>query len=160
MYFERAAIHFLSFVKSMTPVMSINMATIESRVQQFIDALQQLEQTRDAQPLLGLFSKDAQLKSIAHHDHIGDASGLTKFWGDYVENFEEVKSHFIHIHSSGDLAVLEWTSEGTLAGGSPISYQGVSILEFIGDKISRFRTYYDSAAFLPDGAKMLGREPR
>ena len=50
-------------------------------------------------------------------------------------------------------ATLEWKSDGTLPDGKPISYRGVSLIDFDGDRVKRFRTYYDSAAFLPEGAK-------
>jgi ketosteroid isomerase-like protein len=49
--------------------------------------------------------------------------------------------------------VLEWISKGALSTSEDIRYQGVSILEMDGERIHRFRTYYDSAAFLPQGAK-------
>ena len=45
-------------------------------------------------------------------------------------------------------AALEWESEGALPTGAPIRYRGVSLLEFAGDRVKRFRTYYDSAAFV------------
>jgi hypothetical protein len=38
---------------------------------------------------------------------------------------------------------------GLLPGGAPIEYYGVSLLEFDGSRIGRFRAYYDSAAFAP-----------
>lgn len=56
------------------------------------------------------------------------------------------------VESNGS-AVLEWISEGTLTSGEPLKYQGVSIIETVDGKVQRFRTYYDSAAFLPQGAK-------
>ena len=48
----------------------------------------------------------------------------------------------------GDLGVLEWTSTGTLTTGREVSYAGVSLLEFSGDLVQRFATYYDTAAFV------------
>jgi hypothetical protein len=43
---------------------------------------------------------------------------------------------------------LVWTSDGALKGGHPIRYRGTSILEVEGDKVRRFETIYDSAAFV------------
>lgn len=45
---------------------------------------------------------------------------------------------------------LEWTSQGSLRTGRPISYRGVSVLEGDETEIRSFRTYYGSAAFLSD----------
>jgi hypothetical protein len=43
---------------------------------------------------------------------------------------------------------LEWTSQGTLADGSDVYYDGVSVLEGHGDTVDASRTYYDTAAFV------------
>ena len=48
---------------------------------------------------------------------------------------------------------MEWTGKGELKNGQPIEYRGVSIIEHDGQKVSAFRTYYDSAAFLAPEAK-------
>lgn len=61
----------------------------------------------------------------------------------------EITSRFMHTHTS----VLEWVSKGTLSTSEEITYRGVSVLELSHGKVHRFRTYYDSAAFLPQGAK-------
>ena len=50
-------------------------------------------------------------------------------------------------------SVLEWVSRGALPDGAPVEYRGVSVLEVEGDRVRKFRTYYDSAVFLPQGAK-------
>jgi hypothetical protein len=59
------------------------------------------------------------------------------------------------VREAEGLAVLEWESEGTLPGGEPIRYPGVSVIEFADGRVGRFSTYYDSAAFLPQGAKRV-----
>ena len=52
------------------------------------------------------------------------------------------------IAEAGDEGVLEWRSTGRLSAGRDIDYQGVSLLTFDGDRVSRFATYYDTAAFI------------
>ena len=134
------------------------MPTADQLVKSFTDALQNAETTGDVKPLAELFANDAQLSSISlRKPHVG-VQGAVEFWNQYLKIFKSIKSEFTHLHASGDLAALEWKSEGVLPSGLPISYLGVSILEFENGKIARFRTYYDSAAFLPDGAKLLGRD--
>jgi ketosteroid isomerase-like protein len=124
----------------------------------FMAALTYVEFTRKPDALASLFSDQCELTSIAFDQPITGAP-IGKFWTDYVDLFETIKTEFTHTHATGDLAVLEWRSVGKLKdGGHDLTYRGVTILEFKGDKIQRFRTYYDSAAFLPDGPKRLGRK--
>ncbi|MGF1633795.1 MAG: nuclear transport factor 2 family protein [Phycisphaerae bacterium] len=120
----------------------------------FMDCLKQAEQTGDVSPLVALFADDAKLLSIVHQRREEGEGGAEAFWRGYLEPFERISSSFQHIKAADGLAVLEWTSQGRLKTGRDIKYQGVSLLETIGEKIQRFRTYYDSAAFLPDGAKV------
>jgi ketosteroid isomerase-like protein len=46
---------------------------------------------------------------------------------------------------------MEWEATGQLKGGAGLAYQGVSIIEIDAGKVSAFRTYYDSAAFVNTG---------
>jgi ketosteroid isomerase-like protein len=135
------------------------MPVSDRRVQLFIEALSEAERSKEVGLLPAMFTADASMASIALRKPHEGVEGTRQFWTDYLAVFRDVRSEFIHTHVNGDLAVLEWRSRGTLADGAAIDYQGVSIVEFRGDKICRFRTYYDSAAFVPDGAKNLGREP-
>ena len=40
-----------------------------------------------------------------------------------------------------------WTSDATLTDGRPLQYRGVTVIDLDGDKVSKLRTYYDSAQF-------------
>lgn len=115
--------------------------------------LQQAEGSRDPAALVALFSDDAELLNLALTEPMRGRDGAQEFWEHYLGAFKEVRSTFPrHVANETD-ATLEWVSEGRLPDGEPIAYRGVSILEMRDDKVSRFRTYYDSAAFLPGGAK-------
>jgi hypothetical protein len=74
--------------------------------------------------------------------------GVRKFWEEYRRAFREVRSEFTAALFADGGASLEWASEWMLANGSPIAYRGVSILDVDGDRVRRFRTSYDSAAFV------------
>jgi len=39
--------------------------------------------------------------------------------------------------------LLEWTSTGRTPQGRDFSYRGVSVVEWSGDRIRAFRTYFD-----------------
>lgn len=128
--------------------------TVPTRpVERFISALQEAEQSGDAGPLVGLFAEDAEISSPERGELNHGAVGASRFWHEYLRSFGRVRSEFTRDLEAGGVAVLEWVSRGSLPGGEPVRYEGVSILEFDGDRVKRFRTYYDSAALRrPDAA--------
>lgn len=66
--------------------------------------------------------------------------------------FDDIESTFTHISShissTTEVVVLEWIGTGSLSTGRPIRYPGASVLVVTDDRITGFRTYYDSAVFL------------
>lgn len=146
-------------------------------VNEFMKCLQQAEETRDVKRLCELFIEEAELVNLTRqHTHgrspalrqsstqtaartaggsktsFGGPVSATAFWRQYLNAFDHIESHFTNVIDDGRTAVLEWSSTGRLPMGLPIDYNGVSILEHDGQHIQKFRTYYDSAAFLPHAA--------
>jgi ketosteroid isomerase-like protein len=121
--------------------------------EQFMQALQEIESTKEVEPLISLFSETADLMNLAMHHPLQGRDHIRQFWQNYVSVFDDIHSHFTHVSRGGEAITLEWISEGTLASGEPLSYRGVSILETQNGQVQHFRTYYDSAAFLPQNAK-------
>ena len=120
----------------------------------FMQTLQQIEQSRDPEALVALFGDDAELLNLALTEPMHGTEGARRFWSNYLAAFESIRSTFHHHLDTGADAVLEWVSEGTMAGsGQPFNYRGISVIEYGGDKAKKFRSYYDSAVFLPGGAK-------
>ena len=122
-----------------------------SRAQSFMDALKAYEAEGDVDALLGCFADDATLERLTHKTYEGK-DDTARFWREYLEPFEKIATEFFNVTEDDDGAVLEWASEGNLKGGKALRYKGVSSLSFEGDKVKSFRTYYDSAAFLSEGA--------
>lgn len=120
--------------------------------QQFVDALGRLHSDRNADALVELFGEDATLNKagIPHGERGKD--GARTFWEQYRDVFDEIEATFTHTVTEDDVAFLEWTSQGTLRDGTEFRYDGVSVLESDGGSdggtITKFRTYYDTAAFL------------
>src|SRR5262245_699205 len=110
-------------------------------VRQFMGALQEAQGSGDVGALVALFADDAELSKLANDQP-------SRFWRDYLKSFYRVRSSFTHVFEGSGTASLEWVSEGALPGGRPIRYAGVSLLEIEGDRVRRFRAYYDSAAFV------------
>ncbi|GAB3830548.1 nuclear transport factor 2 family protein [Kribbella italica] len=117
-----------------------------ARADQFAVALNKLDETGDARPIAQLFADDAELTRPQLRDD--PAGGPEPFWTAYQQQFHDLATSFTRIEEVGDLAVLEWSSQGRLATGRPIQYAGVSVLNFDDtDRIVRFATYFDTAAF-------------
>lgn len=114
----------------------------------FAETLLKAEETGDPNPLAELYAAESECKNLANDEPRTGVEGARRFWGDYLKAFKSIKSHFHTILGGADHGVLEWTSKGELPSGKPIEYRGVSILVFEGDKVKRFHTYYDSAAFV------------
>ena len=106
----------------------------------FIDALHKLEADRDLETIAGLFDESAEVSNVLTEDRPMDAR---QFWQHYRDNFEEIKSTFRNEIITENRAALEWTSEGSSADGNEFKYDGVSILEIDGEKITRFQAYFD-----------------
>lgn len=117
--------------------------------ERFTDALHQLHAERDVDPMIALFTDDAELNKLDDRHDAHGQEGARTFWTDYRDVFDSIEATFTHVVQGEDSVALEWTSTGSLAGGEPFSYRGVSVLQAAGDRLSGFRTYYDTAAFTP-----------
>lgn len=115
--------------------------------QTFMQALQSAEQTRDPAPLVALFSEQATLRNLTTQTWEG-VNGAAAFWEAYLNTFASIRSEFSHHADDGRTGVMEWEAKGQLTGGHDLSYRGVSVIEHDGQRVSAFRTYYDSAAFV------------
>ncbi len=112
----------------------------------FVEALEQLEQSRDADHISRLFSSNAEVGNVIAPEKFHGREGALDFWTKYRGTFEGIRSTFRNrIVEDGRIA-LEWTTEGTSSGGSKVQYDGVSILEVANDEITRFRAYFDAGA--------------
>ena len=119
----------------------------------FMSTLQQIEQSRDPEALVQLFGENSELLNLALTEPMRGQEGARRFWTNYLAAFESIRSTFHHHLSTENDAVLEWVSEGVMTSGQPFNYRGVSVIEHADGKATKFRTYYDSAVFLPGGAK-------
>jgi ketosteroid isomerase-like protein len=119
----------------------------------FMHMLQSAEETGDIESLVALFSDDAELINLAMPEPLKGKEGAHRFWDKYLSVFAHIYSEFTNVVESENASVLEWVSRGALTTSEEITYRGVSVLEFNHGKVQRFRTYYDSATFLPQGAK-------
>lgn len=128
----------------------------ETPGQLFAAALQRLDETGDPAELLERFTDGAELHR-PEVDHQTSTTDAGAFWKAYRTQFDEISTEFTHRAETEEHAALEWQSKGRLAAGRDIAYRGVSLLTFDGSgKVTRFATYYDTAAFL-EPADVSGR---
>ncbi|WP_164019070.1 nuclear transport factor 2 family protein [Pyxidicoccus trucidator] len=116
------------------------------RAQRFVDALLKLEEHGDLEGIVSLFSDDARVSNAASPRVFSGPAGARQFWKEYKGTLGKVKSTFRNMIEAGDRVALEWETQGTAHNGSAIAYEGVSILEWDGDRISRFYAYFDPHA--------------
>ncbi len=110
--------------------------------EQFIEALKNLETNADVEQIALLFAEDAEVGNVVT---IGNSHKLNarEFWKNYHATLGEVSSEFRNKIISDDAVALEWTTSGTNVDGGEINYEGVSILETDGEKITRFFAYFN-----------------
>ena len=126
------------------------MADSSDPARAFADALHALEDSGDLDAMTARFADDAEVHALpSRRDHEGKG-GVRDFWQEYLDQFDRVHSDFSRVETvGGSRGILEWTATGQLKGGHDITYDGVSLLDLNDDGlVTRFRTYYDSAAFV------------
>ncbi|HEX8337438.1 MAG TPA: nuclear transport factor 2 family protein [Pyrinomonadaceae bacterium] len=127
----------------------------EQIAKRFIEALGRLEAGRDPEEMVRLFAADAEVGNVVSPEKFRGPEGAREFWGaNYRDTFGEVRSTFRNVFVAGDRAALEWTTEGTAQDGTLVRYDGVSIIETDGERITRFCAYFDAGAL---GRQLTGR---
>ena len=117
----------------------------EKSAEKFIEALNNLEKNEDAEMIVALFSENAEIGNVTLTESFSGTDGAREFWTNYRKTFGEVSSEFTNKIHSENVSALEWTTTGTSSNGSEINYDGVSVLEFEGEKIKRFFAYFNPA---------------
>lgn len=116
----------------------------ERVAESFKEALWKVEENRDVEPMLDVLSDDCEVGNVAVPETFHGHDGAREFWTQYRQTFDEMKSSFRNIFAADGRAALEWTTEAT-ENGDEVSYEGVTILEIDGDKVTRFMAYFDPA---------------
>lgn len=119
----------------------------DPRVAAFMAALQDYEHNGDPSALVERFAPDAELTRVGGSSR--PRGEIAAFWQEYRAAFAAVSTTFTHVTGTADGYALEWASAATLTNQRPLSYRGVTVLDFDGETIRALRTYYDTAAFTP-----------
>jgi ketosteroid isomerase-like protein len=114
----------------------------------FVEALRKLEEDRDVEALVEIHTADCEVGNVSVSETFRGHEGLREFWTEYRKTFGEMKSTFRNVFVTEEGAALEWLTQGS-SNGEDVSYDGVSILEIEGGKVSRFMAYFDPRALTP-----------
>jgi ketosteroid isomerase-like protein len=115
----------------------------EKIAEQFVAALGKLERERDLETIAALFAENAEIDNVTSVEGKEGQGGAKEFWRIYRETFDEMRSTFSNQIITDGRAALEWQTRGSSKNGHEVEYEGVSILEIEGDKITRFYAYFD-----------------
>lgn len=124
------------------------MDTAHAITHRFIDALHTLEREGDVGALSELVTSEAPVVSLDGAGGRTGPEGMQELFTQYLAQFETIETTFTAVTESETRAALEWTSAATLKDGHDLTYDGVTILDLEDERVSRFRTIYDSAAFV------------
>ena len=117
----------------------------QQQAEKFIEALGKLEKEEDFETIVSLYADDCEVGNVTMSKNLSGADGAREFWTNYRKTFGEIDSEFRNKIHADNISALEWTTTGTSAEGKEIKYDGVSVLEFDGDKIKRFFAYFNPA---------------
>lgn len=112
----------------------------------FVEGLHKLEEARDVETLVALYADESEIGNVVAPEKFKGQAGAREFWTKYRDTFGEVHSEFRNIFATEDRAALEWHTTGTSTNGDPVEYEGVTLLEIEGDRITRSRAYFDAGA--------------
>lgn len=113
-------------------------------VKVFVEALGKLEESRDLETISNLFADGAEVGNVVSPEKFEGPAGAREFWQKYRDTFGDMRSTFRNHIATDDRGALEWNTRATSTDGKQVEYDGVSILEMDGEKITRFRAYFDA----------------
>ncbi len=121
----------------------MSVQTTAADAQSFIDALGRLEAEGDPEPLVALFAQDSVCDNVTPTTSFKGPEGARTFWKQDRALFDRVRSEFRNVIVIDDRVALEWTREGSARNGSPMRFEGVSVIEVHDGRITRFKAYFD-----------------
>jgi ketosteroid isomerase-like protein len=110
----------------------------------FIQALDALEQDGEVEPIVETFAESCEIETPVIPQRLHGKIEARAFWAGYRMAFRNIHSTFRNIVIGDNSIALEWTASCTNRSGKEFKYDGVSILDISGPRITHFRSYFDS----------------
>jgi ketosteroid isomerase-like protein len=116
------------------------MSTLSAR---FVRALRALENELDLQPLVQLYAEDSELRNPLFEESLSGTAGVRRYWRQYLDRFQEIRTEFTFLIDGQDTSVLEWISSATAPDGRPLEFRGVTLLLSKDAQITSMHVYFD-----------------
>jgi ketosteroid isomerase-like protein len=110
----------------------------------FIQALNALEEDGEIEPIVATFAEFCEIGTPAIPAKLHGKAQAREFWRGYRTAFRNIHSTFRNIVIGDNSIALEWTASGINRSGKEFQYEGVSILDTSGPRITHFRSYFDA----------------
>ncbi len=128
------------------------MSTSEDVVRAYFDALND----RDYEKVAALFAEDCEFVSVASGARFTGTDSMLHGLREFSEAFPDWAVEVANVVASGRYVATEWktsgTQQGMFRGESPTGIRfrrdGCSVAEVEGERIVRYRDYYDRATLL------------
>ena len=112
----------------------------------FIEALSALEENGEVEPIVSTFTESCEIGTPAIPVKLHGKDQAREFWSGYRTAYRNIHSTFRNIVIGDNSIALEWTATGVNRQGKDFQYDGVTILDTAGRRITHFRTYFDARA--------------
>ena len=112
----------------------------------FIQALGALEQDGEVEPIVSTFTESCEIGTPITPGKLHGREQAREFWRAYRTAYRDIRSTFRNIVIGNNSIALEWTASGVSRQGKEFHYDGVTILDTAGSRITHFRSYFDGRA--------------
>jgi len=110
----------------------------------FIQALSALEEDGEVEPIISTFAESCEIGTPVIPGKLHGKEQAREFWNGYRTAYRNIHSTFRNIVIGDNSIALEWTANGVNRQGREFTYDGVTILDIAGQRITHFRTYFDA----------------
>jgi limonene-1,2-epoxide hydrolase len=119
---------------------------IQEVAYRFIQALSALEDDGEVEPIVSTFTESCEIGTPVIPGKLHGKDQAREFWHGYRTAYRKIHSTFRNIVIGDNSIALEWTAAGVNRQGQEFHYDGVTILDTAGQRITHFRTYFDARA--------------
>ncbi|MCG9761009.1 MULTISPECIES: nuclear transport factor 2 family protein [Pseudoalteromonas] len=129
---------------------------MDHRTQRFVAIYNEIDR-HSLGKLASIYTEDISFVDPFHK--IQGLDALTSYFQGLYENVSDIEFLVTNSYEVDDISFIYWTmtyQHRKLNGGKDIKVDGHSRLNFIGDKVSQHRDYFDSAQMLYRQIPLLG----
>ena len=110
----------------------------------FVEALGAVEREGDLESMVETFAEGCEIGTPANAEKLHGRDGAREFWNLYRCAFRDMHSTLRNIIIGTNSFALEWSAQAVDHSGKVLTYDGVSVADICGGRITRFRSYFDT----------------